>query len=513
MQRKNAVLLRILWGWVLVGLLAWAGRAGPAPGSSRKTYGGVLRKIYVIPRSPVGVPWEIVGVSVNAATPALEALVRVDKNGRVHPWLAERWTVLPDQSTILFRLRRGVKFHDGTDFNAHAAKWNLDREMEARTIPVSSVEVVDEYTIRVRLTEYNNIWPTIFGGTRALMISPTAFTRNGLEWARWNPVGTGPFQIVRYERDVQAVYRRFDGYWQAGKPYLDGVEYLFIVNPETRKAAFLSGQANFLGATFQAAAELARESKDRYNFLADWSFYNVLIPSSANPDSPFRDPRVRAAVSHALDREAIVKALTYGYGAPADQAAFPDQQGYLRDRRGKRYDPRRARELLALAGFPQGFRTRLIATDATEREQLVAIQRYLQQVGIQAEIEQVPSTRYQEYINRGWEGLLYQPFARFPTVNEFVRQYWFLNQRFASFERPEGFEAVWRQSLKTPVPSPQLAQRLNQMLIERDHLIPVFYYKTILVTTKEVRDTGYFRWYTTAWWSPEEAWMAREERR
>ncbi|MCS7172316.1 MAG: ABC transporter substrate-binding protein [Armatimonadetes bacterium] len=264
-ERGGRAVLRMVGVVSLVGLLAWTTRAAEVPGTSTKSYGGVLRKIYAIPRSPVGVPWEIVGISVDAATPALEALVRVDKHGRVFPWLAERWTVLPDQNTILFRLRRGVKFHDGTDFHAQAAKWNLDRQIEARTIPVTSVEVADEYTIRVRLAEYNNIWPTIFGGSRALMISPTAFTRNGVEWARWNPVGTGPFQIVRYERDVQAIYRRFERYWQAGKPYLEGVEYLFLVNPETRKMAFLSGQANFLGATFQAAAELARESRDRYN--------------------------------------------------------------------------------------------------------------------------------------------------------------------------------------------------------------------------------------------------------
>ncbi len=150
---------------------------------------------------------------------------------------------------ITFTLRKGVKFHDGTDFNAEAVKFNLEAKKAAKmsgTEDWSSIDILDDYTVRINLLQYVNTALARFTAIYGAMVSPTAFKKNGIDWARWNPVGTGPFQFVGFERDVSAKYKRFEGYWQKGKPYLDGVEYLYIKDPMTQSATMEAKEAHVL---------------------------------------------------------------------------------------------------------------------------------------------------------------------------------------------------------------------------------------------------------------------------
>ena len=147
---------------------------------------------------------------ISAATPSLENLMRLHVDGRFKPWLATALKVAPDMKSITLTLRKGVKFHDGTDFNAEAAKFNLDAFKGAKrsgTEAWTSVQVVDEYTVRINLSKYTNTMVDDLVGLR--MASPTAIKTKGIEWARWNPVGTGPFQFVSFERDVSTKYKKF----------------------------------------------------------------------------------------------------------------------------------------------------------------------------------------------------------------------------------------------------------------------------------------------------------------
>ena len=146
-------------------------------------------------------------------------------NGRIEPWLAESWKVAPDKKSITFVLRKGVKFHDGTDFNAEAAKFNLDALKAGKnpgTEDWGSIDIIDAYTVRINLLKYSNILLSRFGATPGSMVSPTAFKTKGIEWARWNPVGTGPFEFVSFERDASMRYKKFMGTGRRVSPISTG---------------------------------------------------------------------------------------------------------------------------------------------------------------------------------------------------------------------------------------------------------------------------------------------------
>ena len=168
--------------------------------------------------------------------PCGEGLIASKANVEYFGLLAADWIVDVDEPSITFKLREGVKFTDGSDFNAEVVKWNCERAQDADMLDTNiiSIEVVDDYTIKFGLEEWSFL---IFASFERAMISKEAFEANGIEWARENPVMTGPFKLKQYDRGVKLVYERNENYWQEGKPYLDGVEYHFISDTMTQNAA------------------------------------------------------------------------------------------------------------------------------------------------------------------------------------------------------------------------------------------------------------------------------------
>lgn len=153
--------------------------AGPDGATGDHRRGGVLRVVDEPPNGFFGVPWEIVGNSIVSAVPALEPLLWVDWSGKVYPKLAERWDADPQNKSITLYLRQGVKFHDGTNFNAEAVRFNLNKAIETKRIPLlASVEVLDEHTVKLNLTQWDNSIFLYLGGTAAVMVSPTAIKKN-----------------------------------------------------------------------------------------------------------------------------------------------------------------------------------------------------------------------------------------------------------------------------------------------------------------------------------------------
>jgi ABC-type transport system substrate-binding protein len=145
----------------------------------------------------------------------MEPLLHATAAGELKPWLAESYKVADDLTSITFNLRKGVKFQDGTDFNAQAAKWNLDNQIQAKRQPYwKSVEVIDDYTIRLNLTQWqNSILSFLADETDSWMVSPAAFQKNGIDWMRKNPVGTGPFKFVSFASDTGLKTVRNPDYW------------------------------------------------------------------------------------------------------------------------------------------------------------------------------------------------------------------------------------------------------------------------------------------------------------
>jgi len=474
-----------------------------------KQYGGVLRLVETPPGSPFGVPWEIIGVSICSAIPALEPLLWMDRSGNVYPKLAEKWKVSPDKKSIFLSLRKEVKFHDGTDFNAEAVRFCLQKQLDSGLITTfSSVEVVDDHTVKIGMKEYDNRVFVSLAGTSCTIISPTALNKNGIEWARWHPVGTGPFEFVSYERGVGVKYKKFKDYWDKGKPYLDGVEIKFIADPQTIKAAFLAGEIDVFG---ENGGELVAEMKKMgmKTFSADNGIV-MLWPDSMNADSPLSKKLVRQAISYAIDREGLAKARGFGTWKPSYQVAFPEQAAYLKDYRGTPYDPKKAKELLAQAGYGAGFKIKLIPMPAVvDRDAMVAVQRMLSEVGIEVELEFPEMSRYREYQVKGWRGMLAQPWGFFANFNSTIGFYFLGAERFASTKRPEGWEKLFDESRTSLSVDPKLAQRLQKLILDDMTVIPLYMHTRDYVARPNVHDTNHMKWVTWPWWTPAEAWLSK----
>lgn len=351
-------------------------------------YGGTLKIILIAgPQTPGGVPAEIFGPDATSSQFCMEPLLRGDNKGGVVPWLAESYKLADDVKSVTFTLRKGVKFHDGTDFNAAAAKWNLDNYIKSPTNQYwASAEVIDDYTIKVTFRAWVNTIINSFTGNGAWMVSPTAFEKNGIDWARNNPVGTGPFKFLSFQRDVSYKVVRNADYWQKGKPYLDGIEIDYIADPMTQRAAMEAGEAHML------QLEPGKMAKDLENLGLKTYFQLVtvysLLPDSAHTDSPYANQKVREAVEYCLDREAMAKAFSYGYWSAQYQIPYAASPIYNPNfSLARKYDVDKAKQLLTEAGYPQGFTTTILVNPAIVNHDIaVALQSNLAAIGIKAEL-------------------------------------------------------------------------------------------------------------------------------
>jgi ABC-type transport system substrate-binding protein len=189
-----------------------------------------------------------------AILPATERLMDYDQSKQLVPFLAESVTVTKDRKSILFKLKKGIKFHDGSDFNAEVVAWNYQMFKDAKKLQynarLTGIEVVDPYTVRLHITGFTGTLLHSFGWVP--VFSKQAWEKAGEgnaeksnAWARANIVGTGPFKLAEYRRDNYLRWVRNENYWQQGKPYLDGITVRYIPDPVTASAMMQAKEADF----------------------------------------------------------------------------------------------------------------------------------------------------------------------------------------------------------------------------------------------------------------------------
>jgi len=330
-------------------------------------YGGVFK--YSISKSPksFGYPPTTKGADYWVANHVVERLFRIGlKDGVVEPALATDVDVSSDGKTITCKLRKGVKFHDGTDFNAQAAKFNLDLMINS-TRPVmksiKSVDIVDDYTIRVNLSTYDALVLYEMAQT-GFMASPTAIKKNGKKWAETHAVGTGAFKLKKYERDVRVVLERNDEYWRKDRPYLDGLEMKVIKNPMTQIAALKTDQIQ--GIIMIALNHAQMMEKEGYVLSQSYGPCVGLHGDSKNPGSVWANRKVREAIEYAIDKETMLRELGFNYNEVLYQFVTTESPFYNPDLKPRKYNPEKAKKLLAEAGYPNGLKgidTQLIPVD------------------------------------------------------------------------------------------------------------------------------------------------------
>jgi len=331
--------------------------------------------------------------------PILERLCYWLPDGSQTGLLAESWDITPNSLT--WHLRKGVKFTDGTDFDAESVKWNyqlaIDNKKMSDADKITSIDVVDKYTLKLSLTKYNIMMLTNFGWGQ--QISPTAFKNAGggdlkksIEWARMHPIGTGPFMLGDYVRDTSIKFVKNPNYWQTGMPYLDSMELRFIPDSMTAAATMEAKQADIWIDVANVTNIVDLEAK---GLKSNWGpgMFQLLLYNSTNPDSPTSKKGVREAIEYAIDREALAEMLGSGKYEPLFQMAPKKFPGYVDGYNPRPFNPDKARKLLADAGYPNGFKTKIMITSGGT-DAAAGIKAYLDAVGILTTVDIADLGRY-----------------------------------------------------------------------------------------------------------------------
>jgi peptide/nickel transport system substrate-binding protein len=483
--------------------------ATTTPTTDANMYGGVYHyPLNVAPASPLGYPIETNAVEGLVAGCALERLILTGDNGLIDPRLATSWDIDVPAKTMTFHLRQGVKFHDGSDFNAEAVKWNFDLQINAgKATNWVSVEAVDDYTIKITVKVYQNTSLTGLSGYP--IASKAAFDKNGIDWARENPVGTGPFVFVEHERGTRVYFEKNENYWDTGKPYLEGVEFVIIADVTVRNLAFKRGDIHEFTASGLDAQELYNA---RYSYHQRTGGTFVLVPDSANPDSPFANLKVRQAVSYAIDRESLAENLGYGFARPAYQIYPGFEISAIPDLVKTYYDPAKARQLLTEAGYPDGFTTSIYSQGyAVPSNWVTAVAAMLTEVGIITTPEFPDSGKYSEYRYGSWSNsLLAQGFGNFDNLNS-TWVFYFGTTAFKSRENPANFKAASEASLAAAEPDPKLIQACIKIISDELMVIPYLEETVMIFQVTGAHNAGLDIATQTQFWA-HIAWLEPEAR-
>ncbi|RPH39241.1 MAG: ABC transporter substrate-binding protein, partial [Burkholderiales bacterium] len=476
--------------------------------------GGILRVNTSGVTGSLGWPANFTGADVGKAQPALESLLRQNWDGSLYPWLATSYDINYDEPSVTFHLQQGVKFTDGTDFNAEAVKFNYDSVITKKKQAFwKSVSVVDTYTVKIVLTTWSNIAMISFADTgTACVASVKAYQDNGEDWTNTHVVGTGAFKLVSYEKDSKIVWTKNDNYWKPGLPYLDGIELLITSDYQTNKNMLQAGETDSFSAELgKQADELSKLGLDLDVIVQHQATYS-LIPDTKNADSPYANKLVREAVEYAINKEAIASGLGYGFWEapyqipPKDNSAYnPNYSGTVR-----KYNPDKARELLKLAGYPNGFKTDLVPGMAKNLDTATAIKSYLDAVGIETTLNNMDTAAYMQYRSGdGWHNaLLIEPLAAFGNYNSTWNYYFSpTGTQFRSWTRSEAFLKVFNASILSHDLDISLMRAVNDEIMEECSLIPVHEGGASQPTYKYVKGAGFLQRGFPIYWNAESAWL------
>ncbi len=322
-----------------------------------------------------------------------EGLVGFNEKMEMQPMLAERWEASPDATTFTFYLRKGVKFHDGTPFNAEAVKYNFDRvtnpdnKLKRYSLYriIAKTEVIDEYTVKFTTSEPFGAMLATFAHPAGGIVSPAA-AKQGADAPAFGkkPVGTGPYKFVEWVPGDHLTVEKFADYWN---PAQGAKVDRFIIKPVpeagTRINMLLAGDAHFIN-TVPYSQVKQLQGNPNVAIAANEAIYTFWVAMNTQKE-PFKDKRVRQALNYAIDKQAIIDSVLAGYGKLADSPLAPRVWGY-KSVKTYPYDVKKARELLAQAGVGN-VKTTLWSSDSTEARQVaVALQGQLKEVGFDVEV-------------------------------------------------------------------------------------------------------------------------------
>jgi peptide/nickel transport system substrate-binding protein len=370
--------------------LVMPGPAGPPVASAQSP-----QLVVQITAEPPGLDLTATPASATAAVVFYniqEALVKVDAQGRLVPWLAERWNTT-DNLNYTFFLKKGVRFHNGRELLAEDVKYVLDRARNPETRhphvkqyeDISTIHVRDHYTVTISLQRTNAMF--LYNLSRQ---GSVIYPREAVDQQKSQPIGTGPFIFERWDRGDRIVLKRNPDYHVKGLPKLDRVTFRFIPDSNAALAALQAGDIDVMAFGLgPESVEVVRRAPSLQLIQGDTT--NDVILALNNSKKPFSDVRVRRAITHAIDKPEVVKGAMFGFGRVLGSNIDPLNPYFVDMARAVPFDPAKAKQLLMEAGYPNGFEAVIKVTAQypyTVRTGEVLVEQ-LARVGIRAKLEQI----------------------------------------------------------------------------------------------------------------------------
>ena len=334
-----------------------------------------------------------------------EGLTRFAADGSILPALAESWTVSDDGLVYTFSLHSGVKFHDGSSMDSEDVKFSLDRAraddstnaQKALFSGIDTVEALDSTTVRVTLSAPNGAFIFNMAWGDAVIVAEETIAD-----AKTHPVGTGPFVFTNWVQGDSITITKNTDYW--GTPArLNSATFKFISDPTAAFAALMAEDVDAFP-IYPAPENLPQFKADSRLQVLIGSTEGETILSTNNKMPPFDNVRVREAMSHAIDRQAIIDGAMFGLGIPIGTHFAPHNPDYVDLTGQSNYDPALAISMLADAGYPDGFKTTLKLPPpsyARRGGEIIAAQ--LREVGIDVEISNLEWAQWLEQVFRGYD--------------------------------------------------------------------------------------------------------------
>ena len=321
-----------------------------------------------------------------------DKLIDVDEELNFVPMLAEKWDITDEGKIYTFTLRQGVTFHDGTPFNAEAVKFNFERMMDpASGSPraselslVDTIEVVNEFTLKVTLSQPFSPFLAALTDRAGMMVSPTAVKEKGEDFKN-SPVGTGPYKFVSRVKQDKIEVEKYAEYW-GGEPNFEKIVYRPYGDENVRLTNLLSGDLDIINKV--PPKDIEKLKTDPNITLSEAGALGFQGLYLNNKNEPFNNKALRQALDLVIDRDAIIKVALRGAGVPAAGALPPGTWAYDESIKPTERNVEKAKQIMADAGFPDGFSFTLKLSPKPVEEQIAQmIQSMAAEAGIKVEIE------------------------------------------------------------------------------------------------------------------------------
>ncbi len=341
-----------------------------------------------------------------------DALVFRKGDLSIEPALAESWEQ-KDEKTWIFHLRKGVKFHNGDPFTADDVVFSFQHCADSKVCAgmvqfVDTIKKIDDNTIELKTkTPFAPLFKFL---SKVMIIDKKYVEAVGEEEMNLKPIGTGPYKVVEWVKEDHITMKANESYWK-GTPDIQNVIFRPISNEATRTAALLSGDVQLITNVPVHDADQIKQNS-RLDFIGKPGLRLIYLTVDVNRDktptiegkNPFTDPKVKEAVQMAIDKDAIVKNIMNGHAYVAQQGNVKETVGYVDGLTTPKYNPEKAKQLLAEAGYPNGFAVTLDAPNnryPNDYKVAEAVASQLAKVGIQVKLNLMPKSLFFNYIRPG----------------------------------------------------------------------------------------------------------------